>query len=87
MLTRDSLNELVAGLILFPGWTRADGVNFEGECTVISSPFRRAEWRAALSDQITNTTGDLSQEQLSADWKGELSTYLWYWISSESYGK
>ncbi|VDC05875.1 unnamed protein product [Peniophora sp. CBMAI 1063] len=51
------LNELVAGLILFPGWTRADGVNFE--------------------DQITNTTGDLSQEQLSADWKAILVSGLY----------
>ncbi|KZV60860.1 hypothetical protein PENSPDRAFT_325345 [Peniophora sp. CONT] len=56
------LNELAAGLILFPGWTRTDGVNFE--------------------DQITNTTGDLSQEQLSADWKAILISGLYDCLSA-----
>ncbi|KZV60859.1 hypothetical protein PENSPDRAFT_325374 [Peniophora sp. CONT] len=56
------LNELAASLILFPGWTGVDGVNFE--------------------DHITNTTADLSQEQLSADWKAILMTGLYNCLSA-----
>lgn len=37
-----SLNELTTSLVLFPGWTGADGVNFEGRCPVHSLRYDRS---------------------------------------------